>query len=886
MNDTTRLTLGASPDGMLQGALLPDGTPALQWIEQPDAPWVPLGGSFASPPAVVTDRAGTLWAFARAADGSVHQNHRVPGSVWAGWSSLGGGVTDAPSACLDADGRVVVFGRGTDGALWHLWYEAGIWSAWTSLGGQILCSPAALLTAEGRLTAFAIGTDGALWHRFHAGGWSDWISLEGKATASPAAVVDAVGTLRVFVRGDDQALWTRAYDAGWTPWASLGGIATSAPVVAVDRDGRMHARVVSTDDLTVHESVGIVGWEDWAAVSELPQTAPDRTAEEEAFAVFRAELSAHPAVQALARRVADVLELSVLRAARIASDPTILPASEAEAAQAARFRRLPEERRARLFRGLHERLAGHAALRAERPELASGLELRFASSAVAHVLGESERARLERELDPAADDLRQAFRRLLRPGLRPQGGKAMQLQIHSLRCAEETDEVGDDSLVMEGFTLAPGGIPVKFGPHDLGDFAEGDVRSFDPATDDRMSFAWPGGPLGTLADPYLAQIILIERDGALDPKVIEHLDTAIGVVTPIVVAAIGGPAGAVVGVVIAVVWKIFSDFWNGWLEEEVAPPITLRGWFGMAGANAPQTTFMEWDGGRYELTYSWSPCDFPEFEFPPHVPGPLDLEFELLDPGPFTQIGADGDPTSGLWARRPSGRVVYRRTLGDPWIEVSGPNVQHLDDGWALLEGQTAGRFVAGEARYETHLSRADDTFLTLTAIAGSAGARAWGISGEKVWRMRPETARPRPGGPAFAPAMSGFWFWDEIPSPGAMSGVWATREHIWALDADKTPHEWVQDFQPRPVAGFKITNLAVGIEGDVWAVAPGGQVFGRDAGTWQPVRCYVVRQGQRIPLVARQARLVGRTSGYVSAFFLLTSEGKLYVRRGSTVPK
>ncbi len=377
MTDTDLLSLAASPRGLVQGGLSPDGAVALKWVEASDARWVRLGGpSFAAAPAVVSDRQGRLWVFARDTEGVIHANVRQNNLGWSGWQAFDGTITAGPCACLDAGGRVVVFGRGTDGALWHKWLDGATWSAWSSLGGAIQHAPAAVLTIEGRLTVFVVGTDNALYHQFYDNGWSGWHGLDGQLTGSPAAVIDGVGVLRVFGRGTDGALWTRHYDLGWQPWQGLGGGLASAPAAATARTGRLHVRVVGTDGTSIHERAVITAWEEYALIDRLPSVILDRDVEAVKIRQWREERKKDPAVLRLAQFIVDGVRLMHARGVTAAVDPGRFAAlGDYEREVAKRFATRSPELQARLSQLAQVEIDRFAELRAQRPEMWGKIDL-------------------------------------------------------------------------------------------------------------------------------------------------------------------------------------------------------------------------------------------------------------------------------------------------------------------------------------------------------------------------------------------------------------------------------------------------------------------------------------------------------------------------------
>ncbi|MCC6554630.1 MAG: hypothetical protein IT372_16745 [Polyangiaceae bacterium] len=887
------LSLSTSPAGIVEGALLPDGAVALQWIEAERPSWVRLAGPrFVAPPAVVADRQGQLWVFALDASGVVHANVRRDDLGWSGWRALDGlTLTDALSVCLDSGGRVVVFGRGADGAVWHRWYDGADWSAWVSLDGAILDAPSAVLTADGRLVVFAIGTDRALWHRFHDNGWSPWTSLGGAYTSSPAATLDGVGVLSVFGRGTDNALWLLRHDTKWQPSIALGGGLAGAPAAAVDRAGRLCVRVVGTDGVLIHERQAITAWSDYAAVDRLPQEAFAPIADEETRRA-RDAWKGNPAVVQAATTIADALRVTVARALLSARDPALrdtLTGFEQRMAQ--RFARSAPDMQARLETLAAAELRRFEELRASQPALWGRVDLRAAEPVTDQLVAAARPAFAPANpavspASPARVELR------VRPRFRPQGGNTMQFRIHSVCCVEETDEAGDDTITMAGFTIAPNGKPAAFGPFELGDFSTTDGpderwRHFD-ITDSRANFRWHGAAQGSADRPYLVSLTLTEVDGDLDGDFMTGVSRVVDLASGAI--ATTGPWGVVAAAAIELAWALLSTWWKDATNDEVAPALVFEGWAGMPGANTPRTTWLQWDGGRYELTYSWSPPDpvMPfNFDNLPPVRPETEREFTLLDAGPFTHIGATCDRGSfGLWARKPDGRVVFRDHPDAAWINVPDAVVAHIDNGWAVI-GTSAARFDQAAKTYENRISREVGAFthiLHLSRVAGATSTLAWGLAGGAPYREGPSSGSAS-GGPLDSHLATLHWNWDAVPSnakfeevfvaPGDMNG------RVWTIDAQGIPYQYTNGFTAHP-ASFRMDSLCVVDAGDVFGIARGQTYHRAGAGAWEAFLCYELRNGTKVPLVARQMRYTGHFGTYLSRHYLLTATGKLYVSLGS----
>ncbi len=659
------LTLASTSSGLAQGLLLDDSTAALRWVEATETWWTRLGDlECASAPAVVTDRSGRTWAIARSTSGEVFARFSTVADGFGAWTSIGGQITDGPNTCLDAGGRVVVFGRASDGAVWHTWFDGNHWAGWFSLGGSTKHAPFGILTSQGRLVVFVVGTDDAIQHRFYDNGWSEWSSLGGGINATPTAVEDGVGMLWLFGRGMDGALWERHYDLGWTPWKSLGGNLASGPVAAVDRFGRTCVRALGSDARTIFERVGITDWTPWAAVDKLPggpstvNATGRRAAEEEA--ALR-----DPAMQLMVTYLTDHLKLATSRAIQRANDPGSLPSvGEWEDRLASKILAMPTEKRTRVTAAARAQMERFPVLQREQPSLWQALSITSAEPLSAQAV------RLTKSQD--------VVRVSRRPRFEPQEKGVMWAHIHRLSCEEETNEVGNDTIALVITQLTPGRSEKVHGPFELGDFAKGFQLPF-PRTDTRTNYRWEyfEDPIQreSSARPFELLVTLVEVDGDLDPGIVASLSSTVAAagtaaslwagaaVGASLGSSIGGAVGAAVGAAIAAAWTAFCFWWNSATNDEVSGMHRLYGYRGMDLPDVVQSTLIQWDGGRYRMDWSFEPGV--PINFLDNLPPVVDnrtREFELVDRGPFSHIGAVGRSTGtfGLWARRADGSTVYR----------------------------------------------------------------------------------------------------------------------------------------------------------------------------------------------------------------------------------
>jgi hypothetical protein len=877
---------------MVQGVLLPDGAVAVKWIEGAETWWTRLGDlACDSAPAVLTDSKGDLWVFVRDTQGEVYARTQPGGGPWTEWQRLGDGrLTDGPTACLDREGRICLFGRGLDGALYLKRREGDTWLAWESLGGVIKYAPAPVLTFDGRLAVFAVGADDAIWHLYQDGGWNAWSTLGGGINAAPAAVVDGSGILWLFGRGLDNGLWERRYDLEWTPWSSLGGGLDGGPVAAADRSGRKCVRVVGTDGATIHERIGITHWSAWAAVDALP-TFPDLAAEQLQRKQERDALLQTPVVRSESELIANQLRLMISRAIVRATDPGPYPSvGEWEDHFVLKYQAMAAVKQQKLSDLAHAEVARLDLLRAQTPEAWAKVELKSAVP-----LGEQLAIRA-----PGASVMVGALinEGRVRAKFEPQEKGVMSFRIHSVYCDEETNEIGDDSIVMSLITMAPGKSAIPHGPHELGDFAKHNLREYGP-TDARMNHRWSYSDAptekDTFANPFHVFVTLIERDGDLDTEVLAALSVAVvagataagAVIGAKLGASLGGGVGAAVGTAVGAAimaaWTAFSFWWKDQTQDEVGPMHELMGYRGMPDANLVQTAVMEWDGGRYHVAWSYSPGEPVNFlDNLPSTPTDRTLSFKLVDKGPFTQIGAAVGPNQvfGLWARRPDGTVLYRASPDGAWAVIADTIVSQLDNGWALIGG-SVGKFNRETSTYDLAASRIGDDLGTLARpsfVAGHENWTAWAIIGGQPYQQQ-NVGKSRQG------ANLPVWKWTPIPAEAEFDRLFVApgdaAHHVWAISTSGVPFEWSPIFTPRPTS-FELGSLCVSQADYVIGISKNGPTYVLEDGNWIGFSC--VEAGTNTVLTAMQMRHVGAFKTSLFRRYLLTPRGHLYVCEGPTV--
>jgi hypothetical protein len=146
-------------------------------------PWINLGGSLASDPAVLVDGPRLrVFAAGNAAARPLSQHFYNPSDGWR-IVSLGGAVAGRPSV-VSYQGYRHVFVRGADGTLRErILRPAGDWSDWVGHGGALAGDPVGHVEGD-YLMAFATGTGNTLQQRLYApdSGWH-WVDLAGAIQA-------------------------------------------------------------------------------------------------------------------------------------------------------------------------------------------------------------------------------------------------------------------------------------------------------------------------------------------------------------------------------------------------------------------------------------------------------------------------------------------------------------------------------------------------------------------------------------------------------------------------------------------------------------------------------------------------------------------------------
>jgi V8-like Glu-specific endopeptidase len=209
------------------------------WHPSPTG-WEPLGGAFASPPAVVAWGPNRLDIFGLGMDRQMY--HKAwDGTRWhpspLGWEPLGGIFATPPAVASWGPDRLDIFGLGTDRQMYHKAWDGTAWhpspTGWEPLGGVFTSPPAVASWASGRLDIFGLGTDHQMFHKAWDNGWhpspTGWEPLGGIFTSAADVVAWGPNRLDIFGLGTDRQMFHKAWDGtAWHPsptgWEPLGGV--------------------------------------------------------------------------------------------------------------------------------------------------------------------------------------------------------------------------------------------------------------------------------------------------------------------------------------------------------------------------------------------------------------------------------------------------------------------------------------------------------------------------------------------------------------------------------------------------------------------------------------------------------------------------------------
>jgi hypothetical protein len=183
------------------------------------------------------------------------------GSAWSpsqtDWEALGGTFNSPPSVVSWGNNRLDIFGLGTDNQMYHKACKSSpkhssqvpllliaistpgtgsAWSpsqtGWEAIGGTFNSDPASVSWSANRLDIFGLGTDNQMYHKAWNGSWSPsqtgWEAVGGTFTSAPAVDSYSRNRLDVFGLGTDKQCYHKSYNGrSWSPsgtgWEAIGG---------------------------------------------------------------------------------------------------------------------------------------------------------------------------------------------------------------------------------------------------------------------------------------------------------------------------------------------------------------------------------------------------------------------------------------------------------------------------------------------------------------------------------------------------------------------------------------------------------------------------------------------------------------------------------------
>ncbi|HTG16557.1 MAG TPA: hypothetical protein VK747_15015 [Blastocatellia bacterium] len=101
------------------------------------------------------------------------------GAAWrpslTGWEPLGGVFASPPAVVSWGNNRLDIFALGTDNQMFHKSWDGAAWrpslTGWEPLGGVFTSPPAVVSWGSDRLDIFALGTDKQMFHKAWDGAW-------------------------------------------------------------------------------------------------------------------------------------------------------------------------------------------------------------------------------------------------------------------------------------------------------------------------------------------------------------------------------------------------------------------------------------------------------------------------------------------------------------------------------------------------------------------------------------------------------------------------------------------------------------------------------------------------------------------------------------------
>jgi hypothetical protein len=333
---------------------------------------------------------------------------------------------------------------------------------------------------------------------------------------------------------------------------------------------------------------------------------------------------ADPKLRAVAQRVYLTLRLAGEKAVAAHAEPTKYPLgadpNSAERLFLARFQELPAARQQAAVAKIMTSVKAPQAQRAATYGDLAQVNLSAATVVAAQVQALPFPAALKFSASHLSDLVSLGDGILHDTGLVPQQTHdKLEFRIHKVKCADETDgllgtEFGEDDIRLGGTAVDESGDTHKIPAFKVGDFDDGDVKTYSPAKR-FTSFNLHEGT--TFPKSYCVTLVLAEKDwggvGAFIDKLYEKVKAK---VIEYITKALEGTVGSTIpglGIIVAWVLRRLVDWIKEWFEDDIFKPVTLvckvgslNGTFaGGAISSADRITTFRGHGGKYEVTYDW-----------------------------------------------------------------------------------------------------------------------------------------------------------------------------------------------------------------------------------------------------------------------------------------
>jgi hypothetical protein len=328
-----------------------------------------------------------------------------------------------------------------------------------------------------------------------------------------------------------------------------------------------------------------------------------------------------PEIAELVKPIIAKWELAALRVAAAHSQPAKfkLPAgaNTPEGILAARFKLLPAARKQRSGQRAQELLAQ----RNRKRPLGGLLNLDLAVAQSVDTLVKAPVPKLSAE---AAAEI--AGRHFLQLGFLPSFGlpfpfKHLNFNLVRVRCIDETNglfgsEAGDDEIELGGTCVDETGDTTKIAPFKVGDFSDGDVKTYSPP---KRLQTFNVGEGTEYPKSYFVNLVLNEADQGnfsetmekVFKKVQDEVSARLAAALGGAVGSSGGPVGVIIGMAVGyAVGKVFNLILRAW-EDDPFKPVTIQVVIPSADAKLPaRSDFVAFTGpGEYHLRYSWTLTD-------------------------------------------------------------------------------------------------------------------------------------------------------------------------------------------------------------------------------------------------------------------------------------